>query len=112
GKKANVVRGSWVVALGHPRAAGVGEGSASASWGILSSVRRKAPGPGREDQRTRALYHYSILLETDARIAAGSSGGVLLNLDGEAVGLTTPLAAVTGSETAGGFAVPFDANYR
>ena len=112
GAKANVVRGSWVIALGHPHAAGVGDGSASASWGILSSVRRKAPGPGREELRTRALYHYSILLETDARITAGCSGGVILNLDGDAIGLITPLAAVTGSETAGGFAVPFDANYR
>jgi S1-C subfamily serine protease len=106
GPKANVVRGSWAIVLGHPNAAGVGDGSASASWGILSSVRRKAPGPAR------ALYHYSILLETDARIAVGSSGGVLLNLAGEAIGLITPLAAVTGSETAGGFAIPFDANYQ
>ncbi len=112
GEKPTVARGTWVVSLGHPAAAGVADGRPSASWGILSGIRRRAAGPGREDQRNRALYHYNVLLQTDARITLGCSGAALLNLDGELIGMTTPMAAVTGAETAGGFAIPFDPNYR
>lgn len=112
GEKPTLARGDIVVALGHPQAAGVADGVPSASWGVLSNVRRRAPGPGREDARTRALHQYGALLQTDARITLGCSGGALLNLDGELVGLTVPTAALVGADTAGGFAIPFDANYR
>ena len=112
GGKPSVYRGQFVVAMGHPLATGFGDGSPSASWGILSNVRRRADGPTREDERTQPLYQYGTLLQTDARVTLGCSGGVLLNLDGEAIGLTAPLAAVAGSDSAGGFAVPFDQNYR
>lgn len=112
GEKPTVVKGMWVVSLGHPAAAGIADGSASSSWGILSNVGRRAAGPGREDQRGRALHHYNVLLQTDARVTLGCSGGALLNMDGELIGMTTPMAAVTGAETAGGFAIPFDRNYR
>jgi serine protease Do len=112
GHKPTVFRGMWVISMGHPLAAGFGDGKPSASWGILSNVRRKAAGPVREEQRTLPLHQYGTLLQTDARVTLGCSGGVLLNLDGEAIGMTTPLAAVMGSDTAGGFAIPFDRNYR
>ena len=112
GEKATVARGDFVIALGHPQAAGAADGVPSASWGILSNVRRRAPGPGREDQRTKTLHQYGALFQTDARITLGCSGGALLNLDGELVGLTTPTAAVAGADTAGGFAIPMDPNYR
>jgi serine protease Do len=112
GEKPTVARGEWVISLGHPLAAGFADGTPSASWGILSNVRRRAPGPGQEEQRNRPLYRHSILLQTDARVTLGCSGAALLNMDGELIGLTTPMAAVMGAETAGGFALPFDRNYR
>jgi serine protease Do len=113
--KATVYRGMGVIALGHPMATGFADGAASASWGLLSNVRRKAAGPAREDARyrtERGLHHYGSLLQTDARIALGCSGGGLFDLDGKLVGMTAPLAAVTGTDTAGGYAIPFDQNYR
>jgi serine protease Do len=112
GSKANVYRGMWVISLAHPFAAGFADGSPSASWGILSNVRRRIPGYGSEEHRTQHLYQYGSLLQTDARLNLGSSGGALLNLDGELIGLTSSLAAVTGSEASGGFAIPITANYR
>jgi serine protease Do len=112
GEKPTVAKGMWVISLGHPAGAGLADGSVSASWGILSNVGRRAAGPGREDQRNRALHHYNLLLQTDARVTLGCSGGALLNMEGEMIGMTTPMAAVTGAETAGGFAIPFDRNYR
>lgn len=108
-----VEKGQWVLSLANPFAAGFRDGSPSVSWGIISNVRRRAPAAsGKEDERRRTLHHYGTLLQTDARLNLGVSGGALINLKGELIGLTTALAALSGSETAGGFAVPLDAGMR
>ena len=112
GEKPTVARGMWVIALGHPAAAGFADGVPSASWGILSGVRRRALVGSAESASSKPLSQLSALLQTDARLTLGSSGSPLLNLDGEMIGLSTPAAAVTGAETAGGFAVPMDQNFR
>ena len=112
GEKPTVARGMWVIALGHPGAAGFADGVPSASWGILSAVRRRALVGSSEINVARPLAQLSALLQTDARLTLGSSGAPLLNLDGEMIGLSTPVAAITGAETAGGFAVPMDQNFR
>jgi serine protease Do len=98
------------LSLAHPFAAGVKDGSASASWGIVSNLRRQAGPPiVFEHERSKIkLQHFETLIQTDARLNLGCSGGALINLKGELVGLTTALAAVTGGETAGGYAIPMD----
>jgi S1-C subfamily serine protease len=102
-------KGQFVVSIANPFAAGFRDGSPSASWGIVSNVRRRAAGPANEVDRSKVtLHHYGTLVQTDARLTLGCSGGALLNLDGELVGLTTAQAALVGSEAPGGFAVPFD----
>ncbi|MGL4419785.1 MAG: trypsin-like peptidase domain-containing protein [Gemmataceae bacterium] len=111
-RKASVYRGQWIVALGHPFAAGIADGTASASWGMISNLRRRALGHGIEDQRTGFLYQYGCLLQTDARLNIGSSGGGLFNLDGELIGLSTSLGAIAGSEASGGYALPITPNFR
>jgi len=107
-----VQQGQFVISLANPYAAGFREGRPSASWGILSNIRQRAaswPGDEEEDPRDpKALYLHGTLLQTDAKLNLGCSGGVLLNLSGEMIGLTTARAAISGSETAGGFAVPLD----
>ena len=112
GEKPTIARGMWVIALGYPGAAGFPDGVPSASWGILSAVRRRSLIGAPESGRSVPLTQLSALLQTDARLTLGSSGAPLLNLDGEMVGLSTPSAAVTGAETAGGFAIPMDPNFR
>ena len=57
-------------------------GSPSASWGIISNVRRRAPGPAREEERAKTLHHYGTLIQTDARLNLGCSGGALIDLRG------------------------------
>ena len=106
-------KGQFILSLANPFAAGFRDGQPSASWGILSNIRRRAlSGPGREEERVKSLQHYGTLLQTDARLHLGCSGGALLNLQGEVVGLTTALAAIHGGETPGGFAVPLDEGMR
>jgi serine protease Do len=112
GEKPTIARGMWCVALSHADAAGFADGVPGASWGIVSAVRRRVLEHVNDPGGKKPLSQLSSLIQTDARIALGSSGGALLNMDGELIGLCTPTAALTGAETAGGFAVPMDQNYR
>jgi S1-C subfamily serine protease len=103
-------KGQFVLSLANPFAVGSKDGSPSASWGIVSNLRRQAGPPiAWEHERSKIkLQHFETLIQTDARLNLGCSGGALINLKGEMVGLTTALAAVQGGETAGGYAIPMD----
>lgn len=105
-------RGEFVLSLANPFAAGFRDGQPSASWGILSNIRRRVPTQFKEEERVKPLHHYGVLLQTDARLHLGCSGGALLSLKGELIGLTTAMAAIQGGETPGGFALPMDAGFR
>lgn len=108
-------KGQFVLSIANPFAAGFQDGSPSVSWGIISNIRRRAPGkpPANEQDRTRTtLHHYGTLLQTDARLNLGCSGGALVNLKGEMIGLLTAQAAIVGSESAGGFAIPINARMK
>src|SRR5207342_2000310 len=92
------------------------DGQVSASWGIVANLSRKA-GPIPDETspagvRNTSLHHYGTLIQTDAKLNLGTSGGALLNLKGEMVGLTTSLAAAVGYEQAAGFALPVDDAFR
>jgi S1-C subfamily serine protease len=107
-------KGQIVIALGNPYSI-ARDGQASASWGIVSNLGRKfGPNPTvSAEQTTRpTLYHVGSLIQTDARLNLGTSGGALLNLQGEMVGLTTSLAALSGYEQAAGYAIPVDESFR
>ncbi len=112
GDGGKVRKGQFVLSLANPFASGFRDGSPSASWGILSNIRRRGPGNPREDERVKQLHQYGTLLQTDARLNLGCSGGALIDLKGELIGLTTALAAISGAETPGGFAVPMDAGMQ
>jgi S1-C subfamily serine protease len=105
-------KGSFVIAMGHPYAVGFRDGSPSASWGMVSNLRRRLPGSPNEAVRKESLSHYGTLIQTDARLQLGQSGGALVDLDGQLVGLTTAHTALTGYEGSGGFAMPIDAAVR
>jgi len=109
-------KGRFVISLGN--AYGIAhDGEPTASWGIISGLARRprarAPwypdggdsvqAPGKEN-----VHYYGTLIYCDNRVNLGSSGGALINLQGEMVGLTTSLAALAGYEKSGGFAVPMD----
>lgn len=107
-----VEQGQFVLTLANPFAAGFRDGKPSASWGIISNIRRRAPQNLKEEERVKPLHAYSTLLQTDARLNLGCSGGALLNLSGEMVGLITSMAAIQGGEMPGGFALPINTPMR
>ncbi len=104
-------KGQIVLGLGNPYAI-ARDGSASASWGMISNVsRRPAPARVREfglPQSDSSIHQFGTLLQVDTRMDLGTSGGALVNLRGELIGITTSLAALEGYERSVGFAIPID----
>jgi len=82
--------GDWVLAVGCPL-----ELEQTVSAGIISAKNRSF-----------CRTHRARMLQTDAAINPGSSGGPLVNLDGRVVGITTSIASEDGGYQGIGFAVP------
>lgn len=99
-------KGQFAVALGNPYAI-ARDGQASAGWGVISNVNRFAPKEV-EGAPTENIHQLGTLIHTDQRLAMGFSGGALINLRGELLGLTTTLIAGQGYEHAAGFAIAAD----
>ena len=113
GDAGSLRKGQLVITLGNPYAI-ARDGEVSAGWGIVSNLRRKAaPLEGNMPlKNTRpTLHHLGTLIQTDAKLNLGTSGGALLNLKGEMVGLTTSMAALSGYEKSAGYAIAVDKTF-
>ena len=114
GEAKGLKKGQIAIALGNPYAI-ARDGEPSATWGIIANLARPAPSTndraGSGSERV-TLHHYGNLIQTDAHLELGSSGGALVNLKGELIGVTTSLAALAGYEKSGGFAIPVDEDFR
>lgn len=84
--------GDFVVAIGNPF--GIGQ---TVTSGIVSALSRSST------LGINALENY---IQTDAAINRGNSGGALVNLRGELVGINTAIVAPTGGNVGIGFAIP------
>jgi serine protease Do len=114
GDAETVQKGQFVLALGNPYAI-ARDGDASVSWGVISNRYRPAPAlpkPLADAARRPTLHHFGTLLQTDLRLPVGYSGGALLNLRGELIGLTTSYTGGPGFEQAAGLAIPVNAALR
>ena len=83
--------GDQVYAIGNPFNVGI-----SVSSGILSATGRNFGNP------------YLDILQTDASINKGNSGGALVNSKGRLVGINTSIATLSGGSDGVGFAIPSD----
>ena len=83
--------GQWVVAIGTPLGL-----QASLTVGVVS-----AKGRSNLD-----IAHIEDFIQTDAAINRGNSGGPLLNLEGEVVGINTAIVSNMGGYMGIGFAIP------
>ena len=88
--------GEWVLAVGNPF-----ELNSTVTKGIVSAKARTINmTQGRSKMRIEAF------IQTDAAVNPGNSGGALVNLHGELVGINTAILAPTGSFTGYSFAIP------
>jgi serine protease Do len=97
GDSENAIIGEWVIAIGNPYGLFDVNDQPSVSVGVISAMHRDFQSDGRL---------YSDMIQTDAAINRGNSGGPLLNADGEAVGMNTLIFSETGGSVGIGFAIP------
>jgi len=97
-----LVVGDLAVAIGHPLTLGA---APTVTTGIASALERRLDVGGQDMNSSVTLFG---LIQTDAPITRGSSGGALLNQNGELIGITTAIATADVGAEGLGFAVPIN----
>jgi serine protease Do len=87
--------GDIVLAVGNPLGF-----ESTITMGIVSALGRHGP--------TGDVATYTDYIQTDAAINQGNSGGALVNIKGQVVGMNTWIAAPSGGNVGLGFAIPID----
>ncbi|PYT00486.1 MAG: hypothetical protein DMF63_07935 [Acidobacteria bacterium] len=83
--------GDWVLAIGSPFGL-----TRSVTAGIISQTNRETP----------STSVFQRFIQTDAAINRGNSGGPLVNMNGEVIGINSQIATSTGDYNGVGFALP------
>ena len=83
--------GDWVLAIGSPFGL-----TKSVTAGIISQTLRETPNSSA----------FQKFIQTDAAINRGNSGGPLVNMAGEVIGVNSQIATSTGDSNGVGFALP------
>ena len=91
GNSDDVQVGDWVLAVGSPF--GLDQ---TVTAGIISTRERQTP----------ASTNFQHFIQTDAAINRGNSGGPLVNMRGEVIGINSQIATSTGDYNGIGFALP------
>lgn len=89
--------GEWVLAVGNPF-----DLNSTVTAGIISAKARNI----RILQNVENNLSVEAFLQTDAVVNPGNSGGALVNLAGELIGINTAIASSTGTFSGYSFAVP------
>ncbi len=98
GNSENLRLGEWVLAVGNPFGF-----NSTVTAGIVSA---KARSLGNDTQHRRGKMGIEAFIQTDAALNPGNSGGALVNLNGELVGINAAIYSNTGSYTGFSFAIP------
>lgn len=93
GDSNNLQVGDWVLAIGSPFGF-----QSTVTSGIVSALGRRGGPDG----------NISDFIQTDAAINQGNSGGALVNLTGEVVGINTWISSQTGGSVGLGFSIPIN----
>jgi len=118
GNSDNLKVGQWVMAVGNPMNLGttVTAGIVSAkarNLGIIDSEKNQNSQGNQflqqqQQQNSNTAKSLSIesFIQTDAAVNPGNSGGALVNLKGELVGINTAIVSPTGTFAGYSFAIP------
>jgi S1-C subfamily serine protease len=97
GTSDDLMPGETAIAIGNPYGQTI-----SVNAGIISGLHRNVPIPQPPDGH---VLEFPEMIQTDAAINSGNSGGPLLNINGELVGINT---AMNNQAQNIGFAIPVD----
>jgi len=100
GDSSQVKVGQIAIAIGNPYGL-----AGTMTQGIISALSRSLP-VGESSSSSGGTYTIPDIIQTDAAINPGNSGGVLVNLEGEVIGVTTAIRSNTNSNAGIGFVIP------
>ena len=95
GNSSDLKVGQFAFAIGNPF--GLDQ---SLTFGVISALHRRLP--------TSSGHQISNVIQTDAAVNPGNSGGPLLDSSGRVVGVNTAIISPSGSSAGIGFAIPID----
>lgn len=96
GDSDNIRLGEWVLAIGNPF-----DLNSTVTAGIISAKARNIG-----ILRDRNNLQIESFIQTDAAVNPGNSGGALVNLNGQLIGINTAIATSSGSYQGYSFAIP------
>ncbi|MDV8001123.1 S1C family serine protease [Rhodococcus sp. IEGM 1408] len=102
GTSATLDEGQAVAAVGSPLGL-----SGTVTTGIVSALERPVRAGGEESDQNTVID----AIQTDAAVNPGNSGGALVNMNGELVGINSAIASLGSGSTGSiglGFAIPVD----
>ena len=109
GSSKDIAPGQTVLAIGNPFGdalnGGLSYGEPTVTRGIISATKRNLTVPKDDESGER---YYRNMLQTDAAINRGNSGGALIDLRGNLIGINTAIYSETGGSVGLGFAIPAD----
>ncbi len=94
-----VIIGEWAIAVGNPFGLFAIHSQPSVTVGVVSAV-------DRDFGRNQDGRLYQDMIQTDASINRGNSGGPLVNSNGRLIGMNTMIFTETGGSIGLGFAIP------
>jgi serine protease Do len=119
GHRATIFPGKLVGLVAYPYTSEFMLGKPSVSYGGVTNVRHRIVSPyqgtNAESEKSaypESFYKYGRLLEHDVRPNTALTGGVLIDLEGKMVGLTSATAVVYNREVGPGYAIPMDESVR
>lgn len=107
GESATVKVGQRAISIGNPLGL-----KASMTTGIVSGLGRTLPSAQLIDAGVAAGFDNPSIIQIDAAIHPGNSGGPLLNSSGLVIGISTAMQSDSGQFQGIGFAVPADTMRR
>lgn len=108
GNSDEIIIGEWSIAIGNPFGLFSIHSQPTVTVGVISAI-------DRDFDRNDEHRLYQDMIQTDAAINRGNSGGPLVNSLGELIGMNTMIFTETGGSIGLGFAIPSNkllANYE
>jgi serine protease Do len=102
GNSEDLIIGEWAIAIGNPFGYLLDDPNPTVTVGVISAVNRDIK---REKGQ---IQIYRKMIQTDAAINLGNSGGPLVNASGEVIGINTFIFSTSRGSEGIGFAIPIN----
>jgi len=115
GNSDDLLVGEWAICLGNPFGFLLDDYQPTVTAGVISATNRDIKSPQSNQRYANQSGNQAIykgMIQTDAAVNPGNSGGPLVNSLGEVVGINTFIFSTGGGNLGMGFAIPINTVVR